>query len=95
MLNGWAAINNQNSTGKTIKIVLINNKLRYELETDMVIRKDVSAGNKNKHNYDFSGFELKFKEKDIPRGLYKVGVVIKDEKTGIGYFSSLDKNLRI
>jgi hypothetical protein len=91
-MNGWAAIKNKSSESKTLKIILIN-KNKYELETDMIIRNDVTSSNENKFNYSYSGFELQFKQKNIPKGSYKIGILIKDETTGLTYYSDLDKFL--
>ena len=75
-INGWAAIKNQNSNNKSLKLILSNTSKKLELETDLILRNDVTMANKNKFNYDFSGFELVFKDKDIPKGNYNIGILI-------------------
>jgi hypothetical protein len=93
-INGWAAVKNQNSNNKTLKLILSNSTKKLELETDLILRNDVTMANNNKFNYDFSGFELVFKEKDIPKGDYNIGILIFDNKTKVSIFKNLEKNIK-
>lgn len=92
-INGWAAIKDQNSENTKIEIVLLSKDKKYVLESDMIIRHDVTSSFKNLHNYDFSGFTLKFKKKTLPSGNYKIGVIITDNKNKKACFKLFDKTV--
>ncbi|MDI1254738.1 MAG: DUF6311 domain-containing protein [Flavobacterium sp.] len=93
-ISGWAANNKQSSKDKAVKIVLISAKHKYEFETDLIIRNDVTVYLENKFNYDFSGFKLKIRTEDIDKGDYTVGIIIKDNKTSKETFKLSDKKLK-
>jgi hypothetical protein len=76
-INGWAAIEKQNSKNSTIKLIFINGKTIYEAETDKSKREDVSAYFKNTYDYNDSGFNLVTKKENIKKGKYKIGLVVK------------------
>ena len=92
-INGWAAIKDQNSENTKIEIVLLSKDKKYVLESDMIIRHDVTSSFKNLHNYDFSGFTLKFKKEMLPSGNYKIGVIITDNKNKKACFKLFDKTV--
>lgn len=94
-INGWAAIKDQNSENTKIEIVLLSNDKKYVLESDMLIRHDVTSSFKDTHNYDFSGFTVKFKKKSLPFGTYKIGVIITENKSGKSFFKQFDKTFSV
>ena len=91
--SGWAAIKNESSVDKKLKIILTNQGKKFELETDCVRRNDVTMANKSAFNYDMCGFELKFKQSSIPKGTYEIGILIIDSKTNKIVFTDLQKTI--
>jgi hypothetical protein len=91
VISGWAAIENNDSRKKRINLVLIKSNEKYVFETDLVIRNDVTVVNKNKFNYDNSGFKLKIKKNILKEGDYKIGLLITDLETKTENFQLLDK----
>lgn len=77
-ISGWAAIQNQNSKDNVISIVFLSANGNYSITTEKSQRKDVTDFFSNKYNYDNSGFASKMKLGEIPKGEYKVGLLIKN-----------------
>lgn len=90
LISGWAATDNQHATGSVIKVLLRDGKTIYELETDKTFRDDVTNTLKNGFNYDDSGFSLKCKAVELPKGEYSVGFVVIGKEKAV-FFS--DKKL--
>jgi len=94
-INGWAALKAQSSKNKTIKLVLYNQNNKYEFDTDLIIRKDVTEAFKRQQDYENSGFELKIKREDLPKGEYKIGVLIIDANSNKSGFRDLNKIINL
>lgn len=94
-MNGWAALEKRNTKNCKIKIVLLSKSKKYLFDTNLIIRNDVTLANENKFNYDYSGFELKFLTKDLPKGEYNVGVIIEDNNEKKSYYKQFEKKLTL
>jgi len=90
-ISGWAVLENMNSNNSKIKIVFQSNSKIYVFNTELVMRNDVTTSHKNKFNYDYSGFEFKFLIKDLPKGTYKIGVIIENNDLGKEYYQQFEK----
>lgn len=77
---GWAAIKGQDADNCQIKVVLIGDKNKYSLSVERLKRQDITAFFKNKNNYDDTGFSITILKSDIPKGKYKVGIIIKNNQ---------------
>lgn len=77
---GWAAIKGQDADNCQIKVVLIGDKDKYSLSVERLKRQDITAFFKNKNNYDDTGFSITILKSDIPKGKYKVGIIIKNNQ---------------
>lgn len=77
-ISGWAAIQNHNTTDNVISIVFLGAKENFSIATEKSLRKDVTDFFNNKYNYDNSGFSAKMKLSDLPKGKYKVGLLIEN-----------------
>ncbi|MFN3967396.1 DUF6311 domain-containing protein [Flavobacterium sp.] len=82
-ISGWAAFQNQDSKDNGISIVFIGSKGNFCIPTQKSQRKDVTAFFKSKYNYDNSGFSSKMKLKDLPKGEYKVALLIKNKAANV------------
>lgn len=80
-ISGWTAFQNQDATNNTISIVFMGSNGNYSISTEKSIRKDVTEFFKKKYNYDNSGFASKMKLKELPKGEYKVALLIKNKAT--------------
>lgn len=95
-ISGWAAIQNRSSENSIIKFVLINkNKETLIFETDLVLRNDVTSSNKNTFNYDYSGFQLKIKKSNIPKGEYETAIIISEKNSQENFIKKFDKKIKI
>lgn len=80
-ISGWSALNTSDSFNQLQKVVLKSNSAIYVFDVIKVMRPDVTASLKT-HNYDTCGFKVKIRATNIPKGQYKVGVLINDTGTG-------------
>jgi uncharacterized protein DUF6311 len=94
-LSGWAALNDKDSYSNKVDLVLSGNGKQYVLETDAVNRTDVTDYFQKKFNYDNSGFATKFKRKNLPKGTYRIGVIITDTKLNKSVFKLFDKSITV
>jgi hypothetical protein len=94
-MSGWAALEKRNSINCKIKIVLMSKSKMYLYETNLVTRNDVTLANENKYNYDYSGFEFKFLTKELPKGEYRVGVIIEDTNEKSSHYKQFEKKLTL
>lgn len=78
--SGWAIIKDIDSEEYSISIVLVNDKDKkhqFSIETNSILRNDVTISFENKKNYDKSGYTAKIKSNSIKSGTYTLGVLIK------------------
>lgn len=94
-MSGWAALEKRNSINCKIKIVLLSKSKMYLYDTNLVTRNDVTLANENKYNYDYSGFEFKFLTKELPKGEYRVGVIIEDTNEKSSHYKQFEKKLTL
>lgn len=94
-ISGWAALENMNSNNNKIKIAFQSNSKIYVFNTELVMRNDVTTSHKNKFNYDYSGFKFKFLIKDLPKGTYKIGVIIENNDAGKEYYQQFEKTMTL
>lgn len=80
-ISGWAALDKMDSKNNSVKLIVTSRNVIYRFTTNLVMRNDVSNANKNKFNYDFSGFELKISTKQLPKGNYTIGIEIENSTT--------------
>lgn len=93
-INGWAGFENEDSKGTNTKIIISNKTTIYEIETQKVLRKDVTSFNQNKFNYDETGYKSKNKIDSFTKGKYKVAIVVSKPNNQVNYFLS-DKEIII
>ena len=77
---GWAAIKGQDADNCQMRAVLIGDKDKYSLSVERLKRQDITAFFKNQNNYDDAGFSITILKSDIPKGKYKVAVIIKNNQ---------------
>lgn len=94
-ISGWAAIQNQNSKENVISIVFLGAKGNYSITTEKNQRNDVTAFFNNKYNYDNSGFASKMKLKELPKGEYKVAMLIKNKASNTEALYSSKRVLKV
>lgn len=95
-ISGWGAIEKQDSKFSEIQFALVGKSGKtYTFETDLVSRNDVTTTNKNQYNYDNSGFSLKIRKDEIPRGTYKTAIIIKDTQKNKSFIKVFDKTIVI
>jgi hypothetical protein len=83
-IDGWAAIENQNAKSSVIKLLLINGKNVYLADTQKKKREDVTKFYNGQYNYDDAGFYVNLKKGWLPKGKYKLGIVVSDKaKTAV------------
>jgi hypothetical protein len=82
-LSGWSAFKEQHATNNDIKIIFIGKGKNYLIATQKVKRQDVTKAFNNKYNYDDAGFSVKMKRKDLPKGTYKIGIIVINLKSKI------------
>lgn len=95
-IDGWAAIKNIGSSNNIVYLTLQNGKNIYQIETNALLRKDVTSHFKNVDgkNYDNAGFSAIIKFKDLPKGKYSVGIlIVNNNKEQL--FSTTDKTIVI
>ncbi len=80
LVDGWAALENQNANSSKISIILKSIENIYQCSTDPFLRHDVTTYFKSKHNFDNSGYSVKLRKSALPKGKYQIGFIIKDEK---------------
>lgn len=77
-LSGWAAYENQGAENCTIKLFLKSDVNIYVFETDTKKRPDVTEAFKKQYNLDNSGFSVKLLKSSLPKGNYRIGLLIND-----------------
>ena len=94
-ISGWAFIDGQSAEGSTIRCVLKNDANIYTFETVPVRRPDLTITRKSKYDLRGAGFGIKALKKALSKGKYRVGFLIKDEKSSKELFVSTDKSVDI
>jgi len=94
-LGGWAFFPNQNNDNCLITLVLKKEGINYKVETELVLRQDVTSYFKSQHSLDHSGFSVKMRSSSLPNGKYQIGIMIKDLKTKKEGVTFLDRYIKI
>ena len=92
---GWAAIENQDADGCTIRLVLKSNDNTYLCTTQTALRPDVTASFKNKYKLDSSGYVVKILKSSLEKGKYKLGILIKDNRRNMETMFFTDKEISV
>lgn len=79
-ISGWGFLQNEDAAYSEITFLLIKDNKYYSTATEPSLRSDVSDLFKEKA--DNSGFSIYYQKKDVPKGKYKTGIIIKNTKTG-------------
>lgn len=78
---GWAYLHDQSMEKSKISVVLINDKKDITLDTESVIREDVTEYFKSKYDLSNSGFATKIDKSKLEAGTYKLALYIIDPVT--------------
>jgi hypothetical protein len=78
-LKGWALLPNIHAEETQTSILLTNFSKVYKLPSLKVYRPDVSAYFKRNFFYDQSGFEIYLSMFNIPRGEYRIGIMVESK----------------
>ena len=80
-ISGWAAFEKQDATHSQISIVFKNDSVTYAAAiVDQPLRPDVNARPGNTYNLVNSGFIAKVLRRSMPKGLYDVGILVRDKR---------------
>lgn len=91
LISGWAGIAKQNAKESVIKVVLSNKNVVYEIDTDKVLREDVTKNLNDGFDYNETGYSLTLKLDEIRKGRYNVEVSITDKNNAKAVFFSNKK----
>jgi hypothetical protein len=94
-IGGWTAFKDAHSDDNEIKVVLILKEHKFAVATQIVLRPDVTAAYKNKFRYDMAGFNVKLDKSVLEKGEYKIGILLRNAKTGRESFMETDKKFTI
>lgn len=93
-LSGWTAFENTGSEENIIRVVLSGKKGFFAVNTKGLLRNDVTRSKKT-FNYDNSGFMAKVRKEDLPKGEYRVGLLITNKTTKQESLLMTDKVLKV
>lgn len=77
-ISGWGAFDQQDADNSVISCVLKSGENTFTVETKPVPRPDVTRAAKGKFRLDNSGFKVKVLKDALPKGVYQVGILIRD-----------------
>jgi 4-amino-4-deoxy-L-arabinose transferase-like glycosyltransferase len=77
--SGWAYFDEQDAAESKINLVLIKDGKATIIQSQRVNRPDVTSYFKSSFNLSNSGFTTTFNLKDLPSGIYKLGVLMEDK----------------
>lgn len=86
-ISGWSILKEANSEASNIFIILFNQNKEFIFTPSKITRPDITRVENDGFNYDFSGFEVKTALNNAQKGIFKVGVLIKNNKDE-GFFIS-------
>jgi hypothetical protein len=90
---GWAARENQDAVGCEISLIIINDQNIYMARADPALRPDVTASFNNKYKLDSSGYRVRLLKSALPKGKYKLGLMIEDLSHRSKSFTYTDKEI--
>ncbi len=91
---GWSSFKNKDAFDNEIQLIFIGARESYVITTAKSKRQDVTSTFKHKYNYDDSGFSVKMKLNDIPKGDYKVGIIVTNLKTKNQFLLNTERVLK-
>ena len=94
-IGGWSVFEDAHSDYNEIKVVLMLKEHKFAIATQIVLRPDVTASYNNKFRYDKAGFNVKLDKSALEKGEYKVGILLRNAKTGRESFMETDKTFTI
>jgi len=95
-LNGWAAFEKEDATNFQISIIFKNDSSTYAAPiVDQQLRPDVNARPGNTYNLLNSGFNAKVLKQSLPKGIYQLGILIKDKRGIKEAMVPIDKKVEI
>jgi len=94
-ISGWSAFEDSHSDDNEIQVVFMQKELTFAVPVKKVIRQDVTAAHKNKYRYDNSGFTVTIDSKDLKKGKYTLGILLKNSKKGRTSLMQTNKNITI
>ena len=92
---GWAYLPDQDNDNCKISLILTKGEKNYIVETELVLRQDVTSYFKSQHSLDHTGFSVKMRNSSLPPGKYQIGIMIKDLKTKKEGITFLDRYIEI
>lgn len=94
-IKGWAAYKEFEAAKSSVEVILINNNIRYNVETLANKRTDVTDFMKNNINYDNSGFETTIETISLPKGNYSIGLRVINRSYNKDSFVLTDKKITV
>lgn len=79
-LFGWSYLSGIDANASKIELVLVSNEGSYLLPSQSAIRNDITKSVNNEFNLDNSGFSAKVLTSKIPKGIYKLAILINNQK---------------
>lgn len=80
-VSGWAYFENQSASDSKIELVLIKNNKAIVVPSQKVNRPDVTSYFKSSFDLSNSGFTASFNLENLPKGEYKLGILINNNKS--------------
>ncbi|KIX20497.1 hypothetical protein SY27_11305 [Flavobacterium sp. 316] len=80
-VSGWAYFDKQSSEKSIIKLVLIKEGKATIIPSQKVSRPDVTSYFESLFDLSYSGFQSNFDIKNLPKGEYKLGILIENKAT--------------
>lgn len=94
-LNGWMFIESSNNNkGDSLYAVLVSDKAKYIIPSKTILRGDITSTYKKRY-LDDSGLEIILNTSEMEKGSYQLGLAIKDNKSGIYFFSKTEHFVNI
>jgi hypothetical protein len=81
-ISGWGFLEHKGSENVAIQLVFRNETGNYLVDTEPVLRKDVTSYFKSANNLDNAGFEARVLKNSLPKGKYQIGLYLNHTKTG-------------
>ncbi|MDI9256109.1 glycosyltransferase family 39 protein [Flavobacterium sedimenticola] len=91
-LTGWAYFDNQDAKKTEINLILVKDRKAIRLQTQRVIRKDVTEYFKSNFDLDDSGFSVNA-DTSLEPGHYKVAIYMVNRETGKEGLTLTDKTI--
>jgi hypothetical protein len=80
IISGWGFLENIDSKNNKISVVLIKDLDANLIKCQQYTRKDVTIAENKNINFDNSGFNTNIQLEKLPKGDYKIGILIENKK---------------